>query len=469
VQDSDLERHVSLDGSITLYTEPSLQLQVPGLEGMVDIGDAANVDDLFTSPPLPRQRPGSAAPAQAPPLFDLLKGYERRAVMVRPRTLRDLDSVIAAMPAADMNELWLVVPGLGESVAADKNAPPPPGAGALVAEALTKTKPAKIRVLPVLDLFSWGYAAPADALDYTLLGETSAQRQKRLALELERSHRAPTTHPVLRQAVVSPFAPVVATPLLSLLKSVIRPGVSGIVWRETSIPGYAPSGRPAREPAPSVEKADFGYTTEGRLRFLRQAHVDPIDLGPDSYYVLGVSSMTAMDLSLPFYNDAERTQSLLSAWQKLRTDTALNLLQRLYATAQQTAAANIPAGVPFAGLPIIVSAGEFTSQYGSWDNPRQFPPRRTSARGGTLADMAAAARKGSRITFYQVAAPDMDDPSQLSDELARQPAAGSVGARWDGVVFDFSRVEARNGRPAQSSLELLHHLITILHSQHPAP
>jgi len=467
-QHPNQEPQVSLDGKILLSSLPSLQLQVPGLNGAVDMGDDLNVNNLFMSNSGVVVHSPSANGAAAPPFSDVLNRYRRRAAMVRPRTLQELDSVIAAMPDADLNELWLVVPDPGDPASSGKSDPPSPDARALVTEALAKAGPARIRVLPVLELFSWGQAAPPDALDYTLSGETSAQFMRQLNLDFERSHPASTSGPYPRQDIVSPFAPRVGASLLSLLKDVIQPGVSGTVWRETTVPGYAPpetiygDGTVRYDdpiPFPRPGNPDYGYTTEARLRFLRQAHVDPIDIGPDPF--------GEMNLSLPFFHpDLKRFQTLMSAWYKLRTDTAFSLLQRLYATAQQTAAANTP--VPFAGLPIIVSAGEYTPQYGSWDDPRRPPPARSYMGAGSLVATAGAARKDSRITFYQVGATELDYPGPLSTRLSGQPPAGPGGAGWDGVVFDFSPRKARLGHPAQSSLELLNRLITILHTQHPA-
>ena len=115
-------------------------------------------------------------PPPAPPpstLASLLAPFPRRAVLVAPRTAREVEAVVAEMKVLGLNQLWLDVFSGGYSHL-DKSGEDGPD---ILTEALARTKGTGITVIPALDLLRWGADAPAEAHDLTALGETSTRQQ----------------------------------------------------------------------------------------------------------------------------------------------------------------------------------------------------------------------------------------------------------------------------------------------------
>jgi len=436
--------------------QPSGKLQAENWHKMEE--DAAKDAARNAPPPVWRHAPPSAAPA----VKLALAPFPRRALLAAPRTVSELDSVIASMKALGLNQLWLDVfsgghsvldkpagesplapnnGGTGGGAARSSLAPPLLGAGGsspappstavgaggrssspdILTEALARTKGTGIAVLPAVDLLRWGADAPAEACDRTVLGETSAQaaawRQRYLNATQDTQPQFVQVLPTDQWAC--PAAPAAEATLLALVRRLAAtPGVAALALRGTVPPGY---GHPHGSSS-GMEYDDLGYVPPLRLAFLRRAHVDPLDL--DTSRVLP----SGADLSVPGFDDDSIAGNTAEDWNTFRDEAGRGLFPRLLAAAQEAG------GPQFRFLLPARGDGVAQGWYGLWDTPQaplpELPPAQWHSPPG--ADFAKIAHARSRIVLAAL-------PPWLLTAPSSSPVADLLPwlkPGWDGLVLD---------------------------------
>jgi len=434
---------VDLNGKITLLAQPSVQLLVPGLDGPIDTDLGQWVAMRFQDTSrfrAPRRTPPTQAalpsPAASGDLATLLKPIPRRAVVAHPQTPSEVDALVARMKRLGLNQLWLDV--FSGGVARIPDTPlSPAGQPDLLAEALKATKGTGISVFPTLDLLAWGTKAPPADADLTILGETSAQSEaRRVEREIQTAaaeDRDPPA-PASERVTVSPLVPDVQRSLLALVRAVAtRPGIGGLVWRETTPPGYDPLKNPSARATP---RTVLGYNEAARLAFLRREHADPVDID-----VRGAGSLAERaDTSLPGFDDPA-ANGLSEKWDEFRAEGETAFLRALYVAAR-------PAGAKTAAAPprILVQQRrdyEGTAWYGSWDGPKlPFPTRHDPFEdyaGGDFApqqDEAVQAKAQSQVALLRLPLTGALDTGNIA--LQCRSALGDIGRyrKWDGFVLE---------------------------------
>ena len=389
---------VTTDGLITVRPGLSTQLLVPGVATPVDLNLNHGPTEQFFVFQMPQEmadarmkadeaeqlkaHPEYAAmlakmPALPPASAVLasLKTTPRRGAIVHPRTAKEVEADVAAAKTLGLNTLWVDVFSDGVSHLS--------GEHDILTEMLAKTKGTGIQVFPLFDLLFWGQGPPTQNADLNILGETSSQAaarwQQRKSLlpagqDLSEEAMGNAVIPDWPGVAVSPLAPEVRAKLAGLMKSVVaRPGVAGLVWRDTETPGYGllPGGS-------DTSSLLLGYQQDVRLEFLRRFHADPVDI-----YDVGHSGAIA-NTDVPNFTEqgyGSGGYALHDKWVKFRQDAGIGFLQSLYA-------AVVPPDAPAKRMRILVKQrhrgqagndgfGHHTyppGWYGSWDNPRLPPP-----------------------------------------------------------------------------------------------
>lgn len=291
-------------------------------------------------PPKPGDKP-------IPPLADLLKKISHRALLAAPRSPDEVKTLVAAMQKMGLSELWLTVFADGEARIPNTPFPRPlDEKDDILASALAATKGTGIKVFPVASLLTWGHAPDAELRDLNVLGENSVVIAAR---EME-------DHPFVYQASgvdakpagmwVSPFSSTVGASLTGLIKAMAsRPGIGGLIWRDTGPPGYTES------PLWTPLETFVGYTDAARLGFLRAHGVDPVDIAAGAY--------DGADFSIPTWDDSKLDSKEYADWRKYRLGADNYLLRGLYQTVRLAA--------PGGAAPTI-----FLQQRGSIEFPGNF-------------------------------------------------------------------------------------------------
>lgn len=434
---------VSLDGKLSLEASPKLELIVPSLAEPVAMNNGPSLQELFrpSSEMQNKMREARAAqpaapapialkPAPAPPLAGLLRLIPHRAILAQVRTPADVDALVASMKTVGLNELWLdvfsggvcrvpVPPGAIQAGIA----PPPPDAGDVLAEAVRVTRGSGIRIFAALDLLAWGIKTPAAIQERTILGEIEKEAEARRETQETPfpGAGAPTT------VSVSPFAPPVQAALRSLVQSLAsRPGLAGIVWRETAPPGYEKAGDGQQRP-------EFGYAGDARLSFLRHAHMDPLDVP--------LQNGGQANTSLPEFEGGSEGAKLSEEWDKFRSGGDVLLLRGL---ADLWAARGVR-------RPILVRQRRQTwgdDWFGSWDGPAKPLPAHHSSweaveSGASYPEASdAQAKMTSQTALLRLSPWSGSSQDALAEELTRS----LTGKRWDGFVLDLTP-DARFGGP----------------------
>jgi len=422
----------TLTGQFGLSAQTVLQLLSPAVPGPVPLNgidvwhlfhpSSKLMQKFFASRNYPQPQPPGLAPAQpvTPSLASLLTPISRRAVIARPRTDQEVDSLIAAMKVIGFNQLWLDVFSRGKSHL--------DGTPDILAEALARAKGTGIVVIPTLDLLKWGVDAPPEARDLSLMGETSAQAQawQQHYTGIVNQGLTPAEadkQPAPSELSVCPVAPSVQTVLMSLVRRLAAtPGVGALVLRETATPGYE---RPLDYSFNSTSDAGLGYVPALRLAFLRRDHVDPVDLD------VGVpNSSVALDTSLPEFDEGEQIGDANKDWNRFRWGANRDLLQRLLAAARQSAGPRFP---------FLIKQRHYTgggNWYSLWDDPRVPLPdiseRAALGNIGMETDYAAFAHSLWRTNLSEL------DPWAGKSKGNLVAALQQRKPGWDGFVLDLS-------------------------------
>lgn len=419
-----------LTAQVTIKAQPLLEWLPPSLDGPV-IGDA--IEDL----PLGFRAQGAAPPPASPgvaakPLPSwpaLMRAVPLRALHVHPRTAAQAGADIVAARTLGLNQVWVDAFSGGE-----------PHEAALDG-ALAAAKGTGVRVFAVLDLLDWGPKAKADMADLTILGETSAQaatrEQDRDAQIAADKGEAPPAR-AAPDVMVSLFAPTVRQTLLSLVTRLSgKPGLAGMVWRETDPAGYTLLPGSVYDDRPAL-----GYTLAARLAFLRQSHVDPVDLATSQILLMGT------DTSLPLYEggryDDHLYAPLADQWRKARSDADVALLRDLYAAAQ--------AGT--AGRAILVQnrgnhVFDRDGWYGTWDAMEKSLPtfmdpfdKAPEGQSAYSWDALAQARPQSRMVLTRLPLDGLLFPNDVNAKVGRdvqkiaEQRAAKPKMAWDGFVLE---------------------------------
>lgn len=417
-KDSDGTAHMpDLNGKFIVSEVPYLELLVPTLDGPVGTSLSTMLYALFQPSPAPPDDSKAAAPPPAPAvpalsLAALTQPIPARAVLASPHTEAEVQDLVAALRKLGLNQLWL---------------PVTPAAGpALLPQAVQAAKGTGIGVYAVVDLLTRPRPLPADLADLTLLGRTSAQAQADLA---ERAALAgPTPYgpfdrvPAVDGVAVSPFSAAVGKELSALTHTLMTmPGVAGLVWRATSLPGYDEG----QGTAPDRDSLALGYTPAARLAFLRRERADPVDLFPANMRGLA-------DTSLPLFDDPALENTLETKWDRFRADADLSLLRSLFQQVASDGAASPPKPVL-----LVQQRGQpphFT-WYGSWAGPNApLPTFRPTVGVPALEKIQARAQS----KFIMVALPVQSPLNEAA--ILRRWSAGFQGIAknhsWDGFVLD---------------------------------
>lgn len=445
----DPER-VTLDRDLLLMCQPSVQMTTPVVPGPVSLENYIQAYDLFrpsqkleqelrqkqrtepaqaaTKPAKTPASPPAAEPKSppAPSLSTVLAAVPDRVVIARPKTAADVDALVASMNRVGLNRLWLDVFSGGHShIDAPKGAP---AAGPdILTEALARTRGTDITVVPTLDLLQWGKDAPAESVDRTMLGETSAeaaarrQRYERVMYSGLSDADAART-PAVADLNVSPASATVHQTLLALVaRLAATPGVTALALQDTATTGYntAPNSRYG------VQGDGLGYTSVLRLAFLRAQHVDPIDLEPES-----MDARMNADTSLPEFDDYQSVADASAKWGGFRFGADQDLMNRLLAAART-------AGGPRFPLWVHARRTAYNADwYGLWEDPRGPLPELSeeNAFGGSDSetDYAALARAQCRANVILL------NPwgARSAEGLAQSVKDMKPG--WSGFVLDVS-------------------------------
>lgn len=454
--DSD---QLTLDGKILLRAQPVVEMVTPIVPSAVNLESYFSAWDLFRpsqklqnewwkkkrqeqqAKMAPKPDPNAPKPPPPPALADVLRPIPRRAVIARPKTAADVDALVASMKTVGLNQLWLDVFSGGKShLDAPKGAPKDTGPDILT-EALAQTKGTDITVIPTLDLLDWDKDAPAEAQDRTMLGETSAEakthrQQYEGVMYMSMSAEDIARQPPVTDLSVSPASATVHQTLLALVgRLAATPGVTALALQGTVTPGYD------RVPDShyGAQGDALGYTPGLRLAFLRQQHMDPIDLEPESYE----GQMTA-DTSLPEFDDYSAVSDASAKWNAFRVGADRDLMQRLLAAARA-------AGNPRFPLWVQTRRKAYNGNwYGLWEDPRGPLPELSEekAYGGSSpdTDYAAFARTQCRTNVYA--------PESWIAQSAQSLVAGlqQMKPGWDGIVLDLT---ARSGNPLATLVKSL--------------
>ena len=335
---------VDFERPIEMYAVPSVQLLVPGVNGPIDTDIGQEVSDNFHDmsrwksrherKAAPNPKAGNSPEENSPSMSGLVSAIPHRALLANCRTTADVDNTVAKMKRMGLNELWLVVFTNGMVRVAGTPFPTlAPDAPDLLTHALKVTQGTGIALYPVIDVFRWGATMLPAQVDLTITGETSAQYAQRIhrrnVLLAAANDNDPPGEPSLRQTACV-FAPEVTSRLNGLVSALARrPGVAGIVWRETDPEGYAEldSDNIIRP----VGSEQLGYTEPARLAFLRRYHADPVDMmQPESGRGLEQRANTA----LPCFDDRQRDIKLGQLWNRFRAQANRQALTTLYAAAK---------------------------------------------------------------------------------------------------------------------------------------
>lgn len=453
IPDPETPDGLALDGKIGVSASVVMEFTAPGLDGPVEVQGFGLPLGQFSQEPM-EPTPEETATAQAqtdaaivkptpiPKLIDVLRSVPRRAVLAAPRTVNDVDALIVSMKSLGFNQLWLDVfsngvahlPGVPLS-----DAPLVSDAGPdILDEAIAKGRGMGIQIFASFDLLRWGKDAPASVADVSVRGEPSpiADARERELVLAEGGPNTPPDRvppPADPRRIVSPAAPGVREDLTALIRAVAaRPGLAGLVWRETAAKGYFPPDDYRRSPT-----APLGYSEPLRLAFLRRTHADPIDILPP----YGENFDEALRAQIGYEDGAESRQA---QWNKAREDANLSLLRALWNA--------VPAASPkHPRLPILVrqpralESNDLTAEndwYGSWDTPKSPPPAH-------LPPTVSPDELGRHFRLSFFAVPSSGNAADLAEVLFWRLSHN----QWHGLVLDATGQKTNGENPLAALAE----------------
>lgn len=458
-------------GQVGVRVRTKLLLVLPGgnvIENATSGGPAGgfpdNVDSLWRdqneAPPPP------AGPAAAPPpaveTLDLTRlptpASGTRAVIVRAADAGEAAALVREAGRRGLNHVWLAAPDVfssGESLWKT-----------LLAAAITAGKQNNVAVSAVLPLLRRARPAAdasekeaasaetpdADELDRNVLGETRRQEARREAALLttspdardEGGRRIQRENLRRTDDLVRVDHPETAVFLLRRLSELAAtPGLAGIALFDTAAPGYAAPAVAGNAPFGPDGTFGFGFTPGLRLRLLRQASLDPIDLSGENMQAL----------NLPFFPSQQRNFQHIGAneearvtpdtqpsraWTALRHETNRRFLADLH-VAVRAAHPDLPL--------FIADRGETSFWFSRWERPDALPYFSWAYSGADLPPAPVQqARKVSSLNLLRIATEPTQGnrlPPWTMKDLA------TMLKDWNGIVFDLRDL------PAEAALALL--------------
>ena len=446
-------------GQVGVRVRTKLLLVLPGgnvIENVAIGGPAGglpdDVDSLWRDPNEGMSPPPAALAAAPPPAVETLDltrlptpASGTRAVIVRAADAGEAAALVREAARRGLNHVWLAAPDVfssGESLWET-----------LLAAAITAGKQNNVAVSAVLPLLRCARPAAdasekeaasaetpdADELDRNVLGETRRQEARREAALLTTSpdaraegwrriqrERLRRTDDLVR--VDHPETAVSLTRCLSELAA--TPGLAGIALFDTAAPGYAAPAVAGNAPFGPDGTFGFGFTPGLRLRLLRQASLDPIDLSGENMHAL----------NLPFFpSQQHRFQHIGAngearvtpdtqpsrAWTALRHETNRRFLADLH-VAVRAAHPDLPL--------FIADRGETSFWFSRWERPDALPYFSWAYSGADLPPAPVQqARKVSSLNLLRIATEPTQGnrlPSWTMKDLA------TMLKDWNGIVFD---------------------------------
>ena len=372
-------------------------------------------------------RPAAAATVTpAVTLADALKLVPDRAALIAPARAEDADADVAAARKLGLTQIWVSVfaDGKADMTGLDEVLKQ--------VEAQKKAKEAAkppVQVFAVLSLLSWGAKPPPAVQDLTVLGENSVEAEARhrelLAMQGEHAYDTEQDTETLPGVAVSAFSPAVQSALLPLVRALAaRPGLAGVVFRDTAPPGYD-----LRVNEENNRPLLLGYSGDIRLAFLRSHHADPIDVfAPGRYNGKANTDLTN------FQYDGQLSQKVSDEWDAYRRDSNIFFLNQLRAAARPKRVIVRQRGQGQGGR---TSDGKIVRPpgfYAAWDAPKAPPPTLYGYRDNPdkqpLAgkDALAQAKAQSPLVLTELPLADLPDgsPAQLAHAWHQSPPPGIV-------------------------------------------
>jgi hypothetical protein len=369
-------------------------------------------------------------------------------VIVRATEPAQAAALVEEAGRRGLNQLWLALPDI-----ASAGEEPSKTVLAAAIQAGTKNKVAVFAVLPPLRT---GPNAASDAtpeadesLDRNVQGETTRQAARRQAAVLDLEADEPwrrAQRERLNQIgdLLRVDLPENAQRIHSRLTSLAAmPGLAGLVFEQTAAPGYAdPNAFDYSQFGGVSEPGGFGYTPALRLRFLRQASMDPIDLG---------DGRSNRPLELPFFpaeygmfarrntsfgpnpGQAAAEEPPEKAWGLLRHEVNRRFLADLHA--------GLRAARPDLTL-FLAERNDMPLWFSRWERADALPFYNWAfSTAGQPPAPTQQARSVSSQNLFRVT-PDPADKSHLAQHVMRDLPATLKD--WNGVVFDLRDLAAED-------------------------
>jgi hypothetical protein len=429
---------LTTDDKIELKAEPQILLMVPSAPDPISLSAYCGCWQLYQpsdklsqqmTPAAPASTAPPANPSPAPAPGPLLAAYPRRAVYAAPRTAAEVDALMNSMKALGLNALYLDVFSGGHAHIPASDLPHDAFKARqtdILTEALKRSKETGIAVLPTLDLLRWGTDAPEEVRDLTILGETSSQALAWQALYVAVAYQGRTLEDAQKDLTpssvfVSPSAEKVRDGLTAFVKDLAaKPDVGGIVFRDTVTPGYD---RPANSHYLS-DRSSVGYTVPLRLAFLRQEHVDPVDLVDlNSEWYFGD---VFVDLPLPeFDDDGKQGDASLQRWYGYRNTVNVEFMRSLFDAAQSSAPHQV-----WVAQRRRTDHGDWYALWDKRDGPLpEIPDDLVDEYNNPDRNFASLAHTQSPLAVTAVTVQEGETPEALAYTLK------DIKPGWDGIVL----------------------------------
>ena len=412
------------------------------------IGAVGEDDSSMASIGLPRSHTFVQPPPEG--RIALPASLATRALIVAPVNEGETARFALQAKRHGFNQLWVEV---ADGAAGSQ----------LLADAAAKGKANGLAVVAVVRLLQIpgenGKTAPdAEELrDRNLLNETgSAHAAKELASLAAHANEGIRLRYARTEDWLNVEPPAVRARLERRLHTVAEtPGLSGLALADVAAPGYQEMGD-----TPTVFEyttdGDFGYTPAMRLRFLRQAGYDPVDLAG------GNNPSLQADLSLPFFPDVvgqfrfngetgqmetAGPRTPIQDWKAFRYQTGSRLLDSLHGFLRAS----------YPNLPVWMRHDPILDGWwASWEKPEQRPRHQPATQEKTSEQAAQISARPLllNIAYAGSLTPDKvpSSPALLASWVQTRLTQRNKG--WNGVTLDLRAL------PSTTALTALEALVT---------
>ena len=440
---------------VVAQVEPCLNLIIPGVGEISTAGGGVrSLSRFLPAPEKTGYEDGNTAALGLPFAAPATMKSGITLLTLPPATDADTHDLFALAQEKGIKQVWFATGDDGKAVTA-------------LQHLISAANPYGIGVGAVARLMSVAQspaAAPPDAppTDVNILGETgavwaAAQKQIDNLRDAPEKPQAPARNFLLPpEAHTLPFLHRRLAPIASL------PGLAALVLTDAAAPGYHSPRSDSL--AFSLASGDFGYTLANRLRLLREAGFDPLDLWQST--TLGGGEET-----LPFIEKADRdsqrnlpgsaARAGRDGWYALRHGQQAGLLADLYRSLR----------TEYPALPLYLhSLGETNKELiiykpvvVRWEKADGLP-RLPLDKNGVRIDSQAFGHTLSRQVFaFATITPDAmyhmssdfpnatppDTPQRFAQEIrfyfetGGRPAPGA----WDGLVLDLRQISLQVALP----------------------